>query len=264
VNDINRHDKIVMDMISAYDRYKDGTMAAIMSKKTLMIGTAAQSMGWVARHGSRPLDLGFNENAASKTPGFGDDAVQQRHHHHLAPINLGFEEDADIDMALPGIDLGFGMECETDDIRDARPSLDLGFDVNHEPMPGQDGSSGNAAGNQDRPPIDLGFKDDVLIADRSRIDLGFEMDDEPLLGCGSLSGECAVQMVICMRFDCSTGLPGQGESSSSAAGTENRPPINLGFKDVGFEMDDDEPLPGHGNQSGEYAVQMVICIRFDS
>src|ERR1700709_1674133 len=132
-----------MDMISAYDRYKDGTMAAIMSKKTLMIGTAAQSMGWVARHDGRPLDLGFNENAASKTP--------------LPALDLGFGDDAGVDMALPGIDLGFGMECETDDIQDARPSLDLGFDVNHEPMPGQDGSSGNAARNQDRPPIDLGL-----------------------------------------------------------------------------------------------------------
>jgi hypothetical protein len=194
--------------------------------------------------------------------GFGDDVVQQHAgHQHLAPINLGFEEDADVDMALPGIDLGFGMECETDDIQDARPSLDLGFDVNHEPMPGQDGSSGNAAGNQDRPPIDLGFKDDVLIADRPQLDLGFEMDDEPLPGCGSQSGECAVQMVICMRFDSSTGVPGQGGSSSSAAGTDNRP-INLGFNDVAFEMEDNEPLPGHGNQSGECAV-LIICMRLD-
>jgi hypothetical protein len=258
-----------MDMISAYDRYNDGTMGAIMSKKTLMIGTVAQSMGWVSRHDGRPLDLGFNENAASKTPlpaldlGFGDDVVQQHAgHQHLAPINLGFEEDADVDMALPGIDLGFGMECETDDIQDARPSLDLGFDVNHEPMPGQDGSSGNAAGNQDRPPIDLGFKDDGLIADRPQLDLGFEMDDEPLLGRGSLSGECAVQIVIFMRFDSSTGLPGQGGSSSNAAGTDNRP-INLGFNDVAFEMEDDESLPGHGNESGECAVLMIICMRFD-
>jgi hypothetical protein len=195
---LTRHDA-VMDMISAYDRYNDGSIELpnVLDQILMTMMTTARSMGWVKRQELRPLNLGFDQEVVPAHTSAGRVA--------LPPLNLGFYEggvtakdlrDGDTlpaagtealrlpaagtealrlpaagTAALHPLNLGFDQEvlpAHTSASRVALPPLNLGFregGVTAKDL-GDDGAL-PAAGTAALRPLNLGFDQEVLLANAS-------------------------------------------------------------------------------------------------
>ena len=136
---LTRH-HTVADMMAVYDRYQDGILVCNRCDQILIMLMIAQSMGWIERHRSHPLNMGFQDSPSPLPPQGADP---------LPPLDLGFQEPAE-SHSLPPLQLGFN-----DHVVEELPPLNLGF---NSPMP----QSPSGVDMASRLPLDLGFSDVVM------------------------------------------------------------------------------------------------------